>query len=98
MKISAIVVIALTLGAPVFAQKVSVEYSHQTDFSKLNTYRWGRNKGQLPDFFQDQHIKNPLDRVLQEKGMRRVDSGAAALVVTYQSTTQNPAASGPLRG
>lgn len=89
MKISIIAAIALAIGSPSLAQKVSVEYAHQTDFSKFNTYRWGKNKGQLPDAAEDDHIKQSLDRVLQAKGLHRVDNGAAALVVTYQATVKS---------
>ena len=86
MKTSAILVMALAWGASAFAQKVSVEYAHQVDFSKLSTYRWAKNKGQLPDASEDQHIKHTLDRVLQAKGLRLVDSRMADMVLTYQAT------------
>lgn len=86
MKTSTILLAALALGAPLFAQKVSVEYAHQVDFSKIKTYRWGKNKGQLPDKAEDEHIKSSLDRVLQAKGLQRVDSGKADVVATYQAT------------
>ncbi len=88
MKTITIVATALVLGAPLFAQKVSVEYAHQADFSDFKTYRWGKNKAQLPDPAEDAHIKQKLDRVFQEKGLQRVASGAADMVVTYQATVQ----------
>jgi hypothetical protein len=81
--------VALLAGGSAFAQKVSVEYAHQVDFSKFQTYRWGKNKGQLPDPAEDNHIKRTLDRVLQEKGLRRVDSRMADVVLTYQATLKN---------
>ena len=86
MKTSVIMAIALALGSPAFAQKVNVEYAHQVDFSKFHSYRWGKNKGQLPDSTEDDHIKRKLDRVLQAKGLHRVDSGMADMVVTYQAS------------
>jgi hypothetical protein len=86
MKSSTILVMAL--ASPVFAQKVSVEYGHQVDFSKYATYEWGKNKGELPDAQEDSHIKDKLDRVLESKSLRKVDSGPADLVVTYQATTK----------
>ena len=89
MKISAaLCVLAMAVGLPAFAQKVSVEYAHQVDFSTLKTYKWAQNKGELPAKEEDDHIKNKLDRVLQAKGLRRVASGSADLVVTYQATVQ----------
>jgi uncharacterized protein DUF4136 len=87
MKFSTLVLaMAIVLVPPAFAQKVDVDYGHQEDFSKLTSYKWGKNKGQLPDTLEDNHIKNKIDRILQSKGLRRVGSGAADLVVTYQAT------------
>lgn len=87
MKFSTLVLTAaLTLVSPALAQKVDVDYAHQEDFSQLATYKWRKNKGQLPDALEDSHIKNKIDRILQSKGLRRVDSGPADLVVTYQAT------------
>ena len=87
MKVFAIAILVAT--SPLFAQKVSVEYAHQVDFSKFSTYRWGKNKGQLPDAAEDDHIKRSLDRELQSKRLRRVDSGKADLVLAYQATMKD---------
>lgn len=89
MKTSTILSLALALAGHAFAQKVSVEYAHQVDFSKFNTYRWGKNKGQLADSAEDDHIKRALDRALQGKGLHRVDSRMADVVLTYQATVKS---------
>ena len=78
--------VAMALVSPAFAQKVDVDYAHQEDFSTVASYKWGKNKAQLPDALEDAHIKNKIDRILQSKGLRKVDSGPADLVVTYQAT------------
>lgn len=89
MKPAAIVfAVAMALASPAFAQRANVEYGHAVDFSKYATYKWGKNKGELPDAQEDTHIKNKLDRVLQSKLLRKVDSGPADLIVTYQATTR----------
>ncbi len=89
MKIPTIILLfALAPVAPAFAQRVSVDYGHQVDFAKYTTYKWGKNKGELPDPTDDAHIKNKLDRVLQSKALRKVDSGPADLIVNYQATTK----------
>jgi len=88
MKTPTLGVIALALTAPLLAQKVSVEYAHQVDFSKFHTYRWGKNKGALPDPAEDDHIQRKLDRVLQRKGLQRVDSRMSDVVLTYQATVK----------
>lgn len=65
----------IALVSPALAQKVDVDYAHQEDFSTIASYKWGKNKAQLPDALQDAHIKDKIDRILQSKGLRKVDSG-----------------------
>jgi hypothetical protein len=87
MKFSTIVLTAATaFASPALGQKVDVHYAHQEDFSKIATYKWGQSKGQLPDRLEDEHIKSKIDRTLQSKGLRKVDSGPADLAVVYQAT------------
>jgi hypothetical protein len=88
MKVNVLVccVLAMALSPSAFAQKVSVEYGHQVPFASFKTYRWGKNKGQLPDAAEDAHIKHKLDRLLQAKGLRRVNTHQADIVVAYQAT------------
>lgn len=87
MKFSIVVLtLVMTFASPVLAQKVDVLYAHQEDFSRISTYKWGQNKGQLPDPLEDDNIKNKIDRILQSKGLRKVDSGPVDLVVAYQAT------------
>lgn len=86
MKFSTLALAAvMTIVSAAFAQKVDVDYGHQEDFSKVATYKWEKNKGQLPDALEDSHIKNKIDRALQSKGLRKMDSGPADLIVTYQA-------------
>jgi Domain of unknown function (DUF4136) len=71
------------------AQKVNVEYDHQATFTSYHTYRWGKNKDQLPDVGDDAQIKSAIDKQLQAKGLRLVNSSPADLVVTYQATVDS---------
>ncbi len=88
MKIAAMAcALAMMFPSIALAQKVNVEYSHGVDFSQLKTYTWGNNKGELPEKFEDTHIKNAIDRVLQSKGLTKLESGKPDLIVTYQATT-----------
>lgn len=41
--------IIITFVSSALAQKVNVVYDHQATFASYHTYRWGTNKGQLPD-------------------------------------------------
>jgi hypothetical protein len=83
-----VLILATGLASPGFAQHVSVEYGHQVKFSKYATYEWGHNEGELPDQWEDRHIKDKIDCILASKGLREVDSGPADLLVTYQATTR----------
>jgi len=78
--------LVIAVGTQAWAQKVSVEYAHQVPFSAFHTYRWGKNKGQLPDAAEDAHVKHKLDRLLQAKSLHAVDTQQADMVVTYQAT------------
>jgi hypothetical protein len=78
----------MMLSTPAFAQKVSVEYDHQVDFSKYKTYRWGKNKGELPDASDDAHIKQKLDAMLQARDLNKVATRQSDVVVTYQATVK----------
>jgi hypothetical protein len=78
--------LAMLLPSIALAQKVNVQYAHQVDFSQFKTYAWGTNKGELPQKFEDSHIKHAIDRVLQSKGLSQVASGKPDLVVAYQAT------------
>ena len=71
------------------AQKVNVEYDHQATFTSYHTYRWGKNKGELPDAGDDSQIKSAIDQQLQAKGLKLVNSKPADLVVTYQATVDS---------
>jgi hypothetical protein len=80
--------LGMMLSTPAFAQKVSVEYAHQVDFSKYKTYRWGKNKAELPDASDDAHIKQKLDAMLHAKDLNKVDTPQSDLIVTYQATVK----------
>jgi Domain of unknown function (DUF4136) len=81
--------IMTTAVTSALAQKVNVEYDHQATFTSYHTYRWGKNKGQLPDAGEDSQVKSAIDQQLQAKGLRLVNSKPADLVVTYQATVDS---------
>jgi hypothetical protein len=79
----------MVAGLPSVAQKVNIEYDHQKSFASYHPYRWGINKGQLPDPGEDQHVKSVIDIQLQAKGLTLANGQSSDLVVTYQSTVEN---------
>lgn len=78
-----------TAAASALAQKVNVEYDHQASFASYHTYRWGKNKGELPDAGGDSQIKSAVDQQLKAKGLRLLNSKPADLVVTYQASVDS---------
>ena len=81
--------IMTTAVTSALAQKVNVEYDHQATFTSYHTYRWGKNKGELPDAGEDSQVKSAINQQLQAKGLRLVNSKPADLVVTYQATVDS---------
>jgi hypothetical protein len=73
-----------------YAQDVKYNYRQGTDFSKYRTYKWvhGINGappigGKLDDIL-DGEIKESIDAQMAGKGLTKVESGNADLVIDYQ--------------
>ncbi|PWT93537.1 MAG: DUF4136 domain-containing protein [Blastocatellia bacterium] len=68
------------------AQEIKYNFMPGTDFSKYKTYRWERvPKAQYPNDILDSQIIQAIDSQLATKGLSKVSSGDADLVVTYQA-------------
>ena len=86
IKITIILTALLTLSLGVFAQKVRYNFLPGTDFSKYKTYRWVKLENvQYPAQLVDEQIVRAIDGQLSAKGLRRVESGDADLLVVYQA-------------
>lgn len=84
--LAAIVLITIPVG--VQAQKVKADYDHSIDFTKYKTYSWGKG---MPASNPQVHLLviQEIDRQLQSKGLRRVDTGADLSVTYYASLDDN---------
>lgn len=94
------------LTACMSSDRTSVE-SYSTDaspdFSQLKTYRWDKTAmgktlpdgGHLPEF--DRVVSDHVDKILAEKGYKRIASGAADFVLDYRIVVkQEEAAENPI--
>jgi len=81
------IVLAFAL-APAYAQKVTIDYAHEFDFSKVKTFKYVETKDtNAQDQLMDGRIKNAIVKELTEGGLQEVDSDAN-LFVTYHLTTK----------
>src|ERR1700752_5004021 len=79
----ALLVLVTASGA--FGQDVRYNFSKDTDFSKLKTYKWVEIKGaQQVDSLTDKQIKDAVDAGLAQKGLTKVDDNAD-IFVGYQT-------------
>ena len=84
------VVLAILACSGTPAQDVKYNYRQGTDFSKYHTYKWVDTVDGTPaiggrlDQILDSEVKQSIDSQLAAKGLAKVDSGKADLLVGYQ--------------
>jgi hypothetical protein len=76
----------LTAGSA-FAQKVSVDYDKNTDFSKFKTYTFAAGTP-TPETLTNQRIESAIEAQLKAKGLTRVQSNADLAVTFHCAVTQ----------
>ncbi len=89
LKLVALMLFALLVSAGAFAQKVSVDYDHEADFSKYKTYAW-TDGTPAKDPFMHQRIVDAIDAQLKAKGWTRVepDKDPQAFVLYHAAVTE----------
>lgn len=82
--LATIALTALTLGSAV-AQDVRYNFDKKTDFSKFKTYKWVEIKdAQKLNSLVDQQIRQSVETQLATKGLTKVDTDNADLLIGYQ--------------
>ena len=73
-----------------FSQNVDYNFDKTADFSKFKTYKWWvtPKKGAPIDNLTDEQIKAAVDAALAQKGLKKVDTDTADLLIDYQSREQ----------
>lgn len=85
LRITLIMLVALTACSVAFAQDVRTNYMPGTDFSKYHNYKWITIEGGIhPNQIMDAEIKQAIDAQLSAKGLTKTDSDPADLYIGYQ--------------
>lgn len=89
MKNSLTLFFVLAIAAtPALAQKITIDYAHDFDFSSVETFQYVDTKeSNAPDELTGNRIKNAIIRELSEGGLQSVSSDPD-LYVTYHLTSQ----------
>jgi Domain of unknown function (DUF4136) len=64
------------------AQKVTIDYDRNADFSKYKTYAFGQGTP-APETLMNQRIQEAIERQLAEKGLTRVENNPDLIVVYH---------------
>lgn len=75
---------SLCASSAVVAQKVTSDYDKATDFSRFRSYAWVAGQA-VPAVNVDLYIKMAIDEDLAKKGLHKVESKDADLLVTYNA-------------
>ena len=87
-KIVPLLVIMIVVSVPALAQKITIDYAHEFDFSLVETFEYVRTaESNAPDEITDNRIKAAIIRELFEGGLHSASSDPD-LFVTYHMTTK----------
>lgn len=76
-------------AAPVFAQKITIDYDHDYDFDKVKTFAYVETKdSNVQNQLLDGRIKDAIVKELTEGGLQQVDTDPD-LFITYHQTTKD---------
>ncbi len=82
-----IVFVLALVTAPAMAQKVTIDYAHDFDFTAVKTFQYvDTQESNSQNQLMDERIKNAIVKELTEGGLRQVDADPD-LFVTYHVTT-----------
>jgi hypothetical protein len=83
-RVSAVIVLWLTICAFAFAQRARSEWDHNTDFAALHTYAWQASPDPAKGAW-NQAILDAIDKQLEAKGLTKVDANPDVDVVYSRS-------------
>ena len=76
--------------APAYAQKITIDYAHDFDFSKVKTFKYVETKDtNAQDPLMDGRLKSAIVRELTEGGLKEVESDADVFVTYHLSSKEN---------
>jgi Domain of unknown function (DUF4136) len=77
--------LVLALATAVFADRVTVDYDHEANFSLVKTYSW--SNVHTANSIWDTRVKNAVDKELAAKGWRQVPSDGSVSLVAVEKTS-----------
>jgi hypothetical protein len=83
-RVLAFVVVILALAATAFAQKTNIDWDRSANFAEFHTYAWEPSPHPAQGFW-NQRIVDAVNRELQAKGLKMVDSNPDLWVVYSKS-------------
>ena len=83
-RVLAFVVVTLVLAATAFAQKTNIDWDRSANFAEFHTYAWEPSPHPAQGFW-NQRIVDAVNRELQAKGLKMVDSNPDLWVVYSKS-------------
>ena len=84
------VVMALFLTPAAFAQRVSVDWDHDADFTKYKTYKYVKSEP-VEDPLMDERVVAALEAQMGEKGFTKDDSNPDMIVTYHANHKENKA-------
>lgn len=84
-KMLAIPLFVLALATAVFADRISVDYDHATNFNELKTYSW--SKVHTANSLWDGRVKQAIDKEMAAKGWTLVPSSGDVSLVAVEKTS-----------
>jgi hypothetical protein len=88
-KIPLTIAFLLLIASSALCQHVDFTFDDATDFSKFKTYKWVAFKNVAPiDQLTDEQIKAVVDAAPAQKGLTKVATDTADLLIDYQSSGQ----------
>jgi hypothetical protein len=90
MKKTLFLVVALAVVAvPATAQKITIDYAHDFDFSRVKSFTYVETQDtDLQNTLADSRLENAILRELKSGGLQQMDSGGDILV-TYHVVTED---------
>jgi len=84
-KMLAIPLFLIALTTAVFADNVTVDYDHATNFSQVKTYSW--SKVHTANSIWDDRVKDAINRELAAKGWTQLPSGGDVYLMAIEKTS-----------
>jgi hypothetical protein len=89
-KTALLLLVTIAASTPAAAQKITIDYAHEFDFSSVETFQYVRTaESNAPDALTDNRIKNAIIRELFQGGLHSASSNPDLFVTSHLTTKEN---------